>query len=182
MNTDKIEINSIYEMQKETLKAIQQISNEVVAALPQPKQQEIDWSALEAMLNESTQKPQTMKHLHTHTISIQSSQMFILIVVLCLMVLGLLYGIARQRDTISQYKYNDLKYRYIYMKGEVDGAGITRIERQFQHGDSIRIVRKQVEEYEKLVREQAEKAVHARRVMQENERLKDRIEQAKRKK
>jgi hypothetical protein len=182
MNTEKIETNSIYEMQKEILKSIKQIPDEIAATLPQQKQQEIDWATLETMLNESTQKPQKVKHLHTHTISIQSSRVFILIVVLCLMVLGLLYGIARQRDTISQYKSNDLKYRYIYMKGEVDGAGITRIERQFQYGDSIRMVRKQVEEYERLVREQAEKAARARKITQENERLKNEIERAKREK
>jgi uncharacterized protein YdcH (DUF465 family) len=180
MNTEKIEANSIYEMQKEILKSIKQIPDEIAATLQQ--QQEIDWSVLETMLNENAQKPQKVKHLHTHTISIQSSRVFILMVVLCLMVLGLLYGMVRQRDTISQYKSNDLKYRYIYMKGEVDGAGITRIERQFQYGDSVQMVRKQVEEYEKLVREQAEKAARARRIAQENERLKNEIEQAKRNK
>jgi hypothetical protein len=181
MNTEKIEANSIYEMQKEILKSIKQIPDEIAATLPQQKRQEIDWSALEAILNENEQKPQKVKHLHTHTISIQSSRVFILIVVLCVMVLGLLYGMARQRDTIRQYKSNDLKYRYIYMKGDVDGADFTRIERQFQYGDSIRMIRQQVEKFEKLVREQAEMAARARRITQENERLKNEIDIAKKK-
>jgi hypothetical protein len=181
MNTEKIEANSIYEMQKEVLKAIKQIPSEIATALPQQERQEIDLSALEAMLTENVPKPQEVRHSHTHTIDIGSSRVFILIVILSLMVLGLMYGIARQRDTINTYKNNDLKYRYIYMMGEIDGKGITGLEQRFLYSDSVRMVRQQVEEYERLVEEQAESLERARREAKKVEQLKDKANEMKKK-
>lgn len=43
------------------------------------------------------------------------------------------------------------------MQGEANGKSIYRLEQQFQYGNSIKIIRKQVEKYEKLVKEQVEK-------------------------
>jgi hypothetical protein len=71
--------------------------------------------------------------------------------------------IANQRQTISQYKDNNLKYRYIKVYGQMDEENLYRLERQFKYNDSIRIVRKQVEKYEELLKEQTEKMNRAKR-------------------
>jgi hypothetical protein len=74
-----------------------------------------------------------------------------------LLILGLCYVVGEQRRSISQFKGNDLKYRYIKMQGQTNEENLYRLERQFQYNDSIKIIRNQVEKYEELVREQAER-------------------------
>jgi hypothetical protein len=73
-----------------------------------------------------------------------------------LIIIALSYCIGEQRRTISQYRTNDLKYRYIKMQGKADGNSIYRLEQQFWSSDSVKIIRRQVEKHEELVREQAE--------------------------
>ena len=54
-----------------------------------------------------------------------------------------------------------------------------RLERQFRNGDSIKIIRKQVEKYEELVEEQAERMERVRRNSEEMERLRKEAESLK---
>jgi hypothetical protein len=178
MTTEKkIDASQVYEMQEKVMDAIAYISNEVAAKMPTQEQQpmqpqqsiEIDLSAVDELskqmvaLQEQLTKPQEVKHRHAHTIDIGSSRVFLSLVVMALIILGLSYVVGNQRRTISQYKENDLKYRYIYMTGEIDGKGITNLERGFLYSDSVKMVRKQVEEYERLVREQVESMEKSRR-------------------
>ena len=67
------------------------------------------------------------------------------------------WTIADLRETNNQYVDNDLKYRYVKMIGQTNEDSFTRLEHQFDFSDSIKIIRKQVEKYEKLVRKQAER-------------------------
>ena len=108
---------------------------------------------------------------HRHTIDIASNMIFISLIVMFLMIMGLFFAVYEQRRTISQYKDSDLKYRYIKMQGQTDEENIYRLERQFRYGDSIKIIRKQVEKYEELIQEQAERMERARRNSEEAERL-----------
>ncbi|KAA6323159.1 hypothetical protein EZS27_027377, partial [termite gut metagenome] len=87
-----------------------------------------------------------------------------------------------QRQTISQYRDNDLKYRYVKMQGQMTEENIYQLGRLFENRDSIKIVRKQVEQYEQLVKEQAEKVERARRNADEVERLQKEAEALKEKK
>ena len=96
---------------------------------------------------------------------------FASMVIMGLMILGLSYFVGEQRRNISQYKENDLKYRYVKMQGQTDEENLYRLERQFRYGDSIKIIRKQVEKYEELVKEQAERMERARQNSEEMERL-----------
>ena len=57
------------------------------------------------------------------------------------------------------------------MQGQTDVDNLYRLEQQFQYSDSIRIIRKQVEKYEDLVKEQAERMERARRNSEKLERL-----------
>jgi len=103
---------------------------------------------------EIARKP--LKHEHRHSISIESSRVFLSLISLTLIIIALSYCIGEQRRTISQYRANDLKYRYIKMQGKADVNSIYRLEQQFWSSDSIKIIRRQVEKHEELVREQAE--------------------------
>ena len=78
------------------------------------------------------------------------------------MILGLSYFIGEQRKSINQFGDSDLKYRYIRMQGQTNEENIYRLERQFRYGDSIKTIRRQVEKYEDLVREQAERIERAK--------------------
>jgi hypothetical protein len=82
---------------------------------------------------------------------------------MCIGILILSLAIYNQRQTISQYRDNDLKYRYIKMQGRASDEDIYRLEAKFEYADSVFVIRKQVEEYEQLVKEQAEKMERARR-------------------
>jgi hypothetical protein len=62
---------------------------------------------------EEVKKPNIIKHQHHYTIDIHSNCLFLSWVALIIVILGLFQAIANQRQTISQYKENDLKYRHI---------------------------------------------------------------------
>jgi hypothetical protein len=111
-----------------------------------------------------------------HKIEITSNWAFLSLVAMGLMITGLLCFCDKQRNTINQYKDNDLKYRYIRMQGQSSDENLWRLERQFRYNDSIRIIRKQVEKYEELVREQAERTERAKRENMEAERLQTEVE------
>ncbi|MDR1543085.1 MAG: hypothetical protein LBS50_01490 [Prevotellaceae bacterium] len=111
---------------------------------------------------EEVKKTNIIEHQQHCTIDIRSNWFFLSWIALVIVILGLFWAIANQRQIISQYKENDLKYRYIKMHGEANRESIYRLEQQFKYGDSIRIIRKQVEKYEELVKEQAEKTERAK--------------------
>jgi len=108
---------------------------------------------------EEANKPSIVEHQHRHKIDIdiQSNWFFFSWVALFFIIGALFWVIADQRETINQYFDNDLKYRYVKMIGQTNEDSFTRLEHQFQYSDSIKIIRKQVERYEELVKEQAER-------------------------
>jgi hypothetical protein len=57
------------------------------------------------------------------------------------------------------------------MYGQTTEENFYRLERQFKYTDSIKIIRKQVERYEELVKEQAEKVERAKRNGEEADKL-----------
>jgi hypothetical protein len=65
------------------------------------------------------------------------------------------------------------------MQGKADEAVLYSLERQFRYSDSIQIIRRQVEKYEDLVREQAERIERIRRNSEEAEQIKREAESLK---
>jgi hypothetical protein len=128
---------------------------------------------------EEVKKPAKVEHQHRHTIDINSSKVFLSLIAMFFLIIGLCYAISEQRSTISQYRENDLKYRYIKMQGQTNVENLYRLERQFRYGDSIRIIRTQVEKYEELVKQQAESIERVRRNNEEVERLRKEAETMK---
>ena len=68
------------------------------------------------------------------------------------------------------------------MQGQTNEESIYRLEQQFKYADSVRIIRKQVEKYEKLVKRQAEKTARIKRNSEEAERLRKEAEALKNRK
>ena len=101
---------------------------------------------------------------------------------MALMIIGFSYVVGEQRRSISQYKENDLKYRYIKMQGQTNEENIYWLEQQFRYSDSSKIIRKQVEKYEELVKEQAEKLERMKRNSEEANKLKNEVELLKKSK
>jgi hypothetical protein len=180
MSTDKMNTSEVFEM-------LETISNKLdkrqTDKSAEPAQ--IDTRAINAMTERfetaiaEVRKP--VKVEHRHTIDIGSSKVFISLVVMVLTILGLSYAVGEQRRTISQYRDNDLKYRYIKMQGQTTEENIYRLERLFEYGDSVKIVYKQVEKYEKLVQEQAEKIERVKMNRTEAEKSQAEIEKLKKK-
>jgi len=125
---------------------------------------------------ETVREPTQIKHQHLHTIDAGSSKIFLSLIVMVLMILGLSYVVGEQRRSISQYKGNDLKYRYIKMQGQTDEENLYSLERQFRYSDSIKIIRKHVEKYEELVKEQAERIERMKQSSKEAEQIKKEAE------
>jgi len=119
---------------------------------------------------------------HRHAIEIASSKVFVAIIGMGLLILGLGYVIGEQRRTISRFRDNDLKYRYVKMHGEATSGDIKGLETIFTYDrnpDSVKLIRRQVVQYERLVKERAERIEQARFNASEAERLKNEVETVK---
>jgi len=74
---------------------------------------------------------------------------------------------------MSNYKDNDLKYRHIKMAGKITPTELNLLENIFENKrDSVKIIRKQVQEHEKAIIEEAKRLERARLKEQEAENLK----------
>jgi len=144
---------------------------------------QVDMTAVNAVVerleNAADEIGKPTKIEHWHKIDVASSKIFLSLIIMALMILGLAYAIGEQRRTISQYKNNDLKYRYVKMQGQTNEENLYRLEKQFRYSDTIKIIRKQIETYEVLIKEQAEKIERARRNNEEMERLRKEVESVK---
>ena len=162
-NASKMDTNAVFEMFEAISKKLDKLSANPIEST------QIDLSAVETLTEElenvieEVRRPAKVEYQHRHTIDIGSSKVFLSFVVMVLIILGLSYVVAEQRRNINQYTNNDLQYRYIKMQGQTNEENLYRLERQFGYGDSIKIIRNQVEKYEELVKEQAERMERARR-------------------
>ena len=165
----KIDTSTIYEM-FETIKSElrKQKNNEA-----EPMQ--IDLSAVNAMTEqlenviEQVKKPNKVEH--RHAIEIRSSWFFFSWIGSLIVILTFAWIMGNQRQTIAEFRNNDLKYRYIRMQGQANEESLFRLQEQFNHRDSVRIIRNRVEEFERLIRLQAERMERARINEAERERL-----------
>ncbi|KAA6339916.1 hypothetical protein EZS27_012179 [termite gut metagenome] len=180
MSNEKIDTSAVYTLFEELKESLKQRNEKPVESA------QVDMTAVKAMterfenLIEEVRKP--IKTEHRHIIEIGSSKVFLSMVAMAIVILILSFAIRIQRETTSQYKDNDLKYRYIKMQEKTNEEGLYRLERQFEYKDSIVIVRKQVEKYERLVKEQAKKIERAKLNAKEMEELQKEVEDVKGKK
>ena len=93
------------------------------------------------------------EHRHTYTLDIKSSKTALVIFVMAVIIVLLIGFIYRISVSNQQLAANDLKYRYIKMKGEATSKRIAELEEIFElnrDNAKIRQMKKDVEEYERL--------------------------------
>ena len=119
---------------------------------------------------------------HHHTIDFMSNWVLITLVTAVGALIASLWIIDNQRKTLAGFRDNDLKYRYIQMRGEASPADIERLRDVFdwnRNPDSIRTIRRRIEHYERLVQEQAEIESKARLNDQQAKQLQQEAETVK---
>jgi hypothetical protein len=119
---------------------------------------------------------------HAFSIDFKNSKAAITMISMGLVILLSLGGNIWQANRNSQLKDNDLKYRYIKMQGAANLESLYGLENIFTYNrdsDSISVIRKRVETYERLVKEQVEKIERARMNAKEAERLQKEVESVK---
>ena len=104
------------------------------------------------------------EHRHTYTLDISSSKTFLMMFAMlgCIFLQGaFIYRISENNRLLAA---NDLKYRYVKMRGEIKEKELMELETIFrdeQHTAIRDTVRNQVERYEEAVRRRAEQLERA---------------------
>ncbi|MCE8179323.1 hypothetical protein SJDPG12_08155 [Porphyromonas gingivalis SJD12] len=116
--------------------------------------------AIEAKIDEMGKESRTViRKEHVFSLDFKNSKTVISLCCMGLVILFSLIGNFWQIRQNSQLSDNDLKYRYIKMYGEANQEKLIDLETDEQQ---IALIREQVETYERLVKEQAEKTERAR--------------------
>ena len=119
---------------------------------------------------------------HSHTIDFMSNKALIMLVVAISALLVSLVIVKNQRTTIKQFRDNDLKYRYIQMKGGVTTEELLSLREVFdfnRNGDSIKVIRQRIERYEQLVQQQAQSEARAKLNAEQADLLQQQVEKLK---
>jgi hypothetical protein len=144
-------------------------------------------SSLEAITEQldalkAEKQDSTVHHEHRHMIDVVSSKNFFVLATMGFVIFVSVVLHIYQLDRIRMSRDNDLKYRYVKMCDGATPGDIKRLETIFTYDpnpDSIKLIRRQVVQYERLVKEQAEKIEQARLNASEAERLNSEAEQIK---
>lgn len=178
-----IEINEVYTLFEEIKKLVKK-GNDNTPTVIQPEIELPDLSAISELTGklqetiEEVRKP--VKTECHHIFSIASNKIFFSVIGIGVALLVCMFVIYYQREEIATYKDNDLKYRYVKMRGTTTQDGIEYLENVFDYKrDSVRVIRKQVEQYEKAILAEAKRLEQARLKEQEAERLKREAENLK---
>lgn len=176
-------VHTLFEEIRELLKKKNESSNPVV----QPKIEMPDLSEITEMTGKleeviaEVRKP--VKHEHHYKIDITSNSVFYTIIGMSAVIIISFVMMYQQRETLSSYKDNDLKYRYVKMQGEIISGELSQLEDIFEcRRDSVKIIRKEVEQYEKALTEEAKRLEKAKLKEQEAIRLKEEAEKLKQEK
>ena len=97
---------------------------------------------------------------HYHVVDIKSSKVMVTFIVLFFVLLGSLTGNIYQIQKINRMNDNDIKYRYIKITNGISPENLYKLENIFNYNRDkklIKEIRKEVENYERKIRETAEK-------------------------
>lgn len=125
-------------------------------------------------------KPQ--EHIHRHTIDLMSKWGLIAYGMIMTVIIILTWKYREHKATIGKYSDNDLKYRYIEMRGHAKPEDVLMLRNVFEfnrNADSIRMIRQRVEKYERLIKEEAETRARVSLNSEEAERLRQEAENVK---
>ena len=131
-----------------------------------------------------TESRSVVRKEHIFSIDFKNSKAALMMIALGFSLLLSLCTNIWQLHRNAQLSDNDIKYRYIKMYGEISLENLLKLESVFTYNrdkKKISIIRKQVEKYEELVKEQAEKLERKRLEDSEANRLQKEVEEMKRK-
>jgi len=189
MSYDKMDSSAVYAMFEEikedlNKRPVQQSTPAQTTTEPAIRREDMaEMQEMTATLKEvveAVRLPQ--KHIHKHTIDLMSNKVLIILAAVMVALVVSLWVVRNQRDTIKQFRDNDLKYRYIQMRGQAVPEDILMLRDVFDYNrnaDSIKIIRQRVERYEQLIKQQAESEARARLNAEEAERLQNQVETVK---
>jgi hypothetical protein len=179
-----IEINEVYTLFEEIKGLIKKGNENKTPTIVQPEIELPDLSGIGELTDklretiEEVRKP--VKTECYHTFSIDSNKIFFCVIGMGIALLMCMFMLYSQRKEIAIYKDNDLKYRYVKMIGEIIPENMVRLENIFESKrDTVKLIRKEVEEYEKALVEKAKRLEKARLKEQEAERLRREAESLK---
>ncbi|MCG2647774.1 hypothetical protein JJE62_09995 [Alloprevotella tannerae] len=147
--------------------------------------------AIEAKIDEMGKESRTViRKEHILSLDFKNSKT---VITLCCMGLAILFSLLGnfwqmrhwQMRQNSQLSDNDLKYRHIKMYGEANQEKLMGLETLFTYErdeEQIALIREQVETYERLVKEQAEKTERARLNTSQANKLQKQVESIKQRK
>lgn len=177
-----IDISEVYTLFEEIKELIKKGSNK--APVIQPEIELPDLSVINDLTDklneviEESRKPVIKEH--HYIFSIASKKVLTAMIIISAAFLFSLFGIYSQWKEKTIYKNNDLKYRYIKIVGNITANDISRLENLFENNrDSIKIIRKQVNQCEEALREDAKRLEKARLKELEAERLRREAEELK---
>ena len=116
---------------------------------------------------EALAKPDTLpvqEHRHTYTLDLKSSKTFLTMFVMLGGIFLQAAFIYRISENNRRLAVNDLKYRYVKMRGKIGEKELTELETIFWDKQYTAIrdtIQNQVEQYEEAVRRQAERLEQA---------------------
>ena len=97
---------------------------------------------------------------HYYVVDLKSSKVMVTFIVLFFVLLGSLTGNIYQIQKINRMNDNDIKYRYIKITNGISPENLYKLENIFNYNRDkklIKEIRKEVENYERKIRETAEK-------------------------
>ena len=118
-------------------------------------------------LDEHQAAPQktTARHEHYFTVDFRNSKAALTMTMMVLIIIVSLGFNIHQANRNSDLHDNDVKYRFVKMQGEASATDIYRLESIFEYdrnADSIKTIRRQVEDFERLLKEYNEKQYRIR--------------------
>lgn len=177
-----IDTNEVYTLFEEIKELIKKENNNKPIIEPQIEMP--DLSALNELTEkldktiEEARKP--VKTEYRHIFSIESNIIFFGFIGLFVACLYSFFTIYNQRNEISSYEDTDWKFRYIKMQGEITPQKLINLENIFENKrDSVKVIRNEVQKYEKALSEEAKRLEQVRLKEQEAERLRQEAEKLK---
>lgn len=179
-----IEINEVYTLFEEIKKLIKK-GNDNIPAVVQP---EIELPDLSCINNLTDKLERTIEEVrqpirtdHHYVISFASYKAVAFIILGALLAVSLFVAVYQFRE-LASYKDNDLKYRFIKLRGDTTGEEILQLEEVFESNpEGVKSICKQVKEYEKALAEEVKRLERARLKEKEAERLQQEAEALKQK-
>lgn len=175
MSTNQTDLSGVYAMLEEIKSDIKDNGERPAATVDVEAVNNLAASMREA-IEEARSPVMVEKRI---TINFAGSQTFIIAVAAVVVMIASFIIIPKMQKELSKRADNDLKYRYIQMRGSATSEDILMLREIFEFNrntDSIRVIGKRVDRYERLIREQAEKAARASLTAEEAEVLKKEAE------